>query len=697
MPQDHLSLSRREFFVAPLLAAAAQLPGEALAPAGLTGGIRRETGVAPLESAVWYTAETEGAALVYRLQTGALTKARYLAADMLADGDTIQAFSLTLHEQSQGRVFSLSFGALPQCSLRIRLPLALVDQSRWLADREGAFLKPRCGGDRVDLAQVNEIRLTLRRKAPRRVARFCLTPLYASLEEPPKLARPVLPRGPLVDEFGQSAIREWPGRTRSEKELTDRIRAQHAAASKRTWPAFFSRWGGWREKKLGQRSGFFRVQHDGRRWWLVDPDGCAFWSAGVDCVRVDAEARIDGIESALKWAPAPDSPMAAALKDAAGKSRRGNEKYVNFLAMNLMRAFGTERWREAWAVVALAELRRLRFNTVGNWSQWEYASRARFPYVRPLTFRALRSGWIYRDFPDVWHPEFASDAAAYASQLNDTRDDPALIGYFLMNEPTWAFSSEPPALGMLYNTETCHTRKELVSFFQRKYENERALAAAWKMPVSFEALAAGKWRGRFTQEAVADLRAFSSRMVERYFQEISTACKKADPNHLNLGMRWAGVPPEWAASAMKHFDVFSLNCYMDKLPRDRTERIHELVKVPVLVGEWHFGALDVGLPASGIGHLRNQTERAKAYRVYLEDAAANPHCVGVHWFTLYDQSALGRFDGENYNIGFFDICHRPYPEMEQAAILSHERMYSIAAGKVEPFDEKLEYLPKLFL
>lgn len=693
---EHASLNRREFIVAPLLAAAGKLSGEALSPTGLMGNIRRESGAAPVEHAGWYTAETENAALTYRIRAGALAKARYLAADMLADGDTIQAFSLTLHEQGKGRVFSLNFGALPQCALRIRLPLALVDQSRWLAGREGAFLKPRCGGDRVDLAQVDEIRLTLRRKAPGQAARFCLTPLYASLEEPPKLSRPVLPRGPLVDEFGQSAIREWPGRTRSEQELTGRVRAQLAAAPQQAWPASFTRWGGWRERKLGEGTGFFRVRHDGRRWWLVDPDGYAFWSAGVDCVRVDAEARIDGIESALKWMPAPDSPMAAAL-EASGKVRRGGEKYMNFLATNLMRALGTERWRESWAVVALGELRRLRFNTVGNWSEWEYAARARFPYVRPLTFRAGRSGWIYRDFPDVWHPEFASDAAAYASQLNDTRNDPALIGYFLMNEPAWAFSSEPPAMGMLYNTETCHTRKELVAFLKRKYGDERAVAAAWKMPASFEALAVGRWRGRFTKEAVADLRAFSSHMVERYFEEISRACKKVDPNHLNLGMRWAGVPPEWAAAAMKHFDVFSLNCYMDKLPRDRTERIHELVKAPVLVGEWHFGALDVGLPASGIGHLKNQTERAKAYRVYLEDAAANPYCVGVHWFTLYDQSALGRFDGENYNIGFLDICHRPYPEMAQAAILSHERMYLVAAGKEKPFDERLEYLPKLFL
>jgi len=162
-------------------------------------------------------------------------------------------------------------------------------------------------------------------------------------------------------------------------------------------------------------------------------------------------------------------------------------------------------------------------------------------------------------------------------------------------------------------------------------------------------------------------------------------------------MRWQGVPKDWAVPGMKAFDVFSLNCYQEKLPIANAEKIASLLQMPVMVGEWHFGALDAGLPASGIGHLRNQAERAKAYRVYLEDAAADPYCVGVHWFTMYDESALGRFDGENYNIGFFDVCNRPYAELADAAIASHEHMYAVAAGEARPFVEGLEYLPKVYL
>jgi hypothetical protein len=185
-------------------------------------------------------------------------------------------------------------------------------------------------------------------------------------------------------------------------------------------------------------------------------------------------------------------------------------------------------------------------------------------------------------------------------------------------------------------------------------------------------------------------------MVERYFRIISSACKRVDPNHLNLGMRWAGLPPAWAVAGMKFFDVYSINCYRERVPAETTAQIQKTLNRPTIVGEWHFGALDAGLPSSGIGHLKNQADRAKAYRVYLEDAAANPNCVGAHWFILYDQSALGRFDGENYNIGFLDVCNRPYDELGSAAIASHERMYEVASGKAAPFSDAPEHLQTLY-
>jgi len=107
--------------------------------------------------------------------------------------------------------------------------------------------------------------------------------------------------------------------------------------------------------------------------------------------------------------------------------------------------------------------------------------------------------------------------------------------------------------------------------------------------------------------------------------------------------------------------------------------------------------LDVGLPATGVGpRVRTQAERAQAYRYYLETAAQIPHCVGVHHFTHYDQSALGRFDGEAYNIGFYYICNRPYEVLVNAARESHSLMYRIGLGERQPYLNAPEFLSRFF-
>ena len=264
-----------------------------------------------------------------------------------------------------------------------------------------------------------------------------------------------------------------------------------------------------------------------------------------------------------------------------------------------------------------------------------------------------------------------------------------------MNEPTWGFASETPAEGMLFNTPVCASRLVLGHFLMQKYGTGEVLSSAWGMPVSLSEVAEGEWRRPLTEAARADLAAFSTVMVERLFATLTEACRKVDPDHLNLGARYYTLPPDWALAGMQCFDVFSVNGYSERV-NPNLSLLSEKVKRPVMIGEWHFGALDVGLPASGIGRVKDQAARGQAYRVYLEDAAAKPWCVGVHYFTLYDQSALGRGDGECYNIGFLDVCNRPYEPLAQAARRSHERMYQVALGELPPYDEAPEYLLKLF-
>jgi len=654
---------------------------------GTFGGLRVEEEAPLFEGGAWFRAEAAGGGLEFSVSPGQLTSERYLWLDMLLDGDELAVFRLALHQGE--KAFHLVFGLLNQAQARIRLPLGATDLNRWGLEREGAWLKPMCGGDRVDLSRVDRISLMVLRMGDKPV-RWCQSPLRLANTEPPQLTQPLLPKGPLLDALGQSNLRDWPGKSKSAEEVVSRIRRQWEEAPAMKHPEAFSRWGGWKERRV-EATGYFRTHHDGRRWWLVDPDGYLFWSSGVNCVRVDTDAAYKGLEAALAWMPGQDGEFKAIY----GGGRK--VPIINYLAANLIRAFGPEKWYERWAQIALGYLRSFGFNTVANWSDWKIARAAQFPYVRPMHPVFANTPKVFRDFPDVYHPEFEKDAAREAETLAETAGDPALIGYFLMNEPTWGFASESPAAAMLYTAPECESRKALAQRLKERYGSDEALAAAWGMDVTFAGVAQGHWRVPLTDAARRDLDAFSSVMVERFFRVLSEACRAVDPNHLNLGVRYYTVPPKWAMAGMRHFDVFSLNCYRERIPHEAVQVIARELGMPVMIGEWHFGALDVGLPASGIGRVRTQADRGRAFRIYVEDAAADPHCVGVHYFTLYDQSALGRFDGENYNIGFLDVCNRPYEPLAAAARRSHERLYDVAAGTAPPYDDAPEYLPKLFM
>ena len=657
-----------------------------IAPAELLGGMEADGADPPFAGATWYVAQAVGDGLAYSLPAGALVSARYLTADFLADGAHLPVFTLALKEGDDGPEFQLKFALQNQCQARLRLPLGALDQNKWLLGREAGLLKPTCRGRRVDPARVDHMTLTVLRKSEEPV-RVCMTAITATADEPPLLTEPILPQGKLLDKLGQSTVHTWPTRTESAEALIERLREQQAAAAGCAWPSDFSRWGGWQAKRFDS-TGFFRTQHDGSRWWLIDPDGHPFWSAGLDCVESAIQTAYTGLETAMEWMPERDGRFAAAFSE---DERFG--RMFNYLGANFIRAFGPDEWHERWAEIALSELRRVGFNTVANWSEWEIARDAGIPYVRPLGSEFGSTPKIYRDFPDVYHPGFEKDVAEFAAPLRDTADDPALIGYFLMNEPKWGFARETPAEGMLYTCDGGPCRAALAGFLQRRHGDDAGLRAAWGMEASLGDVAGQRWTSPLADGARADLEEFSTVMVSRFFAALSAACRAVDPNHLNLGVRYAHVPPEWALAGMKGFDVFSMNCYRARLPAEDGEQLERELGVPVMVGEWHFGALDAGLPASGIARVRTQADRGRAYRVYLEDAAAKPWCVGVHYFTLYDESALGRSDGENYQMGFLDVCNRPYEPIAAAARASHERMYRVAAGETAPFDDEPEYLP----
>jgi hypothetical protein len=114
----------------------------------------------------------------------------------------------------------------------------------------------------------------------------------------------------------------------------------------------------------------------------------------------------------------------------------------------------------------------------------------------------------------------------------------------------------------------------------------------------------------------------------RSVDEVTRRLKAAlsDAPHARLPAGWS----QWGGTMSKRFDVFSINGYKDRFPGDMINDLYERVELPVMVGEWHFGALDVGLPGGCLRRVASQHDRGEAYRVYAEGALAHPACVGVH-------------------------------------------------------------------
>ena len=173
-----------------------------------------------------------------------------------------------------------------------------------------------------------------------------------------------------------------------------------------------------------------------------------------------------------------------------------------------------------------------------------------------------------------------------------------------------------------------------------------------------------------------------------YYEPFFKACKEAlaavAPSKLYLGSRFKSLRNSealWTAAA-KWCDVSSVNSYVASVAVF-TDGQYAAPKFdrPVLHSEFHFGTLHRGMFSAGLCPVGDQCERARNYKRVVAGALRHPYFVGSHWFQYRDQPLVGRGDGENYQIGFVDVCDRPYHALCRAAREVGEMMYNVRAGK----------------
>jgi hypothetical protein len=477
---------------------------------------------------------------------------------------------------------------------------------------------------------------------------------------------------PFVDRYGQFNGEEWPGKLRHDADFAERLAREETDIAARPVLPGRSKYGGWSGGPRLKATGRFRVtKHDGK-WWFVDPSGCLFWSSGVTGLKAESGGPIRGGIHCYEWLPKPGDPLAA--------YRRKN-RTVDFFKINLHRKYGPQFPRR-FADISTRRLVSWGFNTIGNWSDTATWETQRVPYTIPVGYRC--PGFSKRlhahktkYFPDIFSDKYAPAVAAGLAKYAAYKDDPWLLGVFIDNELMW---NEAPRLALADDSGSA-TQAAVIGHLCQRYGSIEALNREWKTAlVSWVGMRGGVMLNAAQLKAARhDLEYIRGMIAERYYKVCREQMNRHMPGCLYFGSRFSSYPESVVAQCAKHADVVCFNIYKDKPDEKEVDELATELDFPVIIGEYHFGALDRGMFHTGLRPAKDQAERASKFAGYLRAAAGAPWCVGAHWFQFRDQALTGRGDGENYNIGFVTVTDSPYPEMRTAARQVHGEIYSLRA------------------
>lgn len=324
-----------------------------------------------------------------------------------------------------------------------------------------------------------------------------------------------------------------------------------------------------------------------------------------------------GINVVKTDSDAPDGRLHRAWYESPAQSS------MAFPTWNLREKFGKQDFKADYYDFVLRRLDSWGINTIGNWSDGELTKLSRKPYAIVAVSKPDGLPYLDGGFYDTLD-------ATFAAKMRDA--------------VAAAFAVQGSALAHAATDPMC------IGFF---IDNE----------LSFPT---------------------DSAYFEPYFRACKEALAAAAPGKLYLGCRFKGLRNSdalWLAAA-QWCDVISANSYVNSVAVF-TDGNYAAPKIdrPVLHTEFHFGTMHRGMFSAGLCPVGDQCERARCYRRVVEGALRHPLFVGSHWFQYRDQPLVGRGDGENYQIGFVDVCDRPYAKLCEAARAIGESMYATRFGE----------------
>lgn len=446
---------------------------------------------------------------------------------------------------------------------------------------------------------------------------------------------------PLIDSFGQWNLGDFDGKVHSLAELQNAWKEEDQTTHKGDFN--YSKYGGYKQARIDNGTGYFRTKKIDGRWWFVDPEGYLFLSVGVDCIR-------PGGGTIVKMLDKRAGVYEAIPPKVLGKDTN-NTSFGNW---NLARRYGENNWIEGWKEMTIKRMEAWGINTIANWSDGNIIGTNEKAFMLQLGGISPAGGIM--GLPNIYAPGFEQKIdEAIQRQVTPYKENPWLIGWFTSNEPAWLGEEQRLADLIMENGDT---------YFQEAIRKH---------------LASGDTPEKRKQFAYNTLR--------QYLKIVDEALERHDPNHLHIGLRLgnSSIPADEILDICKEVhDVFSFNCYALEPGKEYMDYIMNRIDLPMIIGEFHFGTADRGM-AQSLWQVDTQEERGVAYRYYVENGYSHPALVGTAYFQWCDQPNTGRtLDGENYNCGIIDVVDLPYKGQVEAMAESAKRLYGIHKGEIKP-------------
>lgn len=388
-----------------------------------------------------------------------------------------------------------------------------------------------------------------------------------------------------------------------------------------------SRFGGWAGLTT-DGSGYFRVDRICDNWWLIDPDGAAFISIGLNHLSSFGMRAPENIETFIAKYRTEEgwirNGLVPDLKDWGFNTIGWTQEIAfRYAPHDPLKKIDTIDSRRQWGErIALAHDR--------SWEHERYVW-AGMPYCHVLNF--FNNAYYFDavpwasdfapQYPDVFDPSF-EDFCDFVARMQCTqmRDDPNLVGYFYSDIPDW--DGQVHSNHWLANSSDCETS-----------------------------------RARRLRE-----------IATRYYEVCHAAIRRYDRNHLIFGDRYLGERhvPDCVLDAMRPtVDVLSVQFSLDfssELPV--LERMCARTGKPLLLA-------DAVMPTTYCDPPTERT-RGENYRRYLQDALSHPNVIGVHFCGAYIRT-------EPRGWGVKSSSDEPHTEITDIFKEIHTEIYDIGSKR----------------